>query len=153
VPLRERREDIGPLAAHFLQGTSAKLKTSELRLTEGDVRRLARYDWPGNVRELQNAIERGAILAHKGRLRIDLPEPMTAPRPNGNGTVAEARPTVLTDDERRARDRDNILSALAACGGKVFGRSGAAELLGVKPTTLASRIKSLGIQASRTAAE
>jgi transcriptional regulator with GAF, ATPase, and Fis domain len=149
VPLRERREDIGPLAAHFVQGAGAKLKTSELRLTEGDVRRLARYDWPGNVRELQNAIERGAILAQRGRLRIDLPDTAATPRSNGHGAVVEARPVVLTDDDRRARDRDNIQAALAACGGKVFGRGGAAELLGVKPTTLASRIKTLGIQAGR----
>jgi formate hydrogenlyase transcriptional activator len=56
---------------------------------------------------------------------------------------------VLTDEARRDRDRANIVAALEACGGKVFGRGGAAELLDVKPTTLASRIKSLGIRVSR----
>jgi transcriptional regulator with GAF, ATPase, and Fis domain len=58
---------------------------------------------------------------------------------------------VLTDDDRRARDRANILAALEACGGKVFGRGGAAEMLDVKPTTLASRIRSLGIRFDRAA--
>ena len=73
VPLRERREDIPLLAQHFLNSESKALK-SELRLSEGDARRLSRYDWPGNVRELQNVIERAAILAQNGRLRIDLPD-------------------------------------------------------------------------------
>ena len=60
------------------------------------------------------------------------------------------KPQVLTDDDRRERDRSNIMAALAACGGKVFGRGGAAELLDVKPTTLASRMKTLGIRPVRT---
>src|SRR5258705_6390525 len=73
VPLRERRDDIPLLAAHFVQGEARKLKRGDLKLTEGDVRRLMQYDWPGNVRELENAIERAAILARHARLRIDLP--------------------------------------------------------------------------------
>lgn len=60
------------LAQHFLSSESKSFK-SDLRLSEGDVRRLMQYDWPGNVRELQNVIERAAILAQNGRLRIDLP--------------------------------------------------------------------------------
>ena len=67
VPLRDRREDIPLLAQHFLMSESKELK-SDLRLSEGDARRLSRYDWPGNVRELQNVIERAAILAQNGRL-------------------------------------------------------------------------------------
>ena len=73
VPLRDRREDIPLLAQHFLMSESNELK-SDLRLSEGDARRLQRYDWPGNVRELQNVIERAAILSQNGRLRIDLPD-------------------------------------------------------------------------------
>ena len=139
VPLRERRDDIPLLAAHFVQGEGRKLKR-ELKLTEGDVRRLMQYDWPGNVRELENVIERAAILARHARLRIDLP----AARSAATSAPAQAD-RLLTDDERRERDRANILAALESCGGKVFGRGGAAELLDVKPTTLASRIKALGI--------
>jgi PAS domain S-box-containing protein len=148
VPLRDRREDIPLLAQHFLASESKSFK-SDLRLSEGDVRRLMQYDWPGNVRELQNVIERAAILAQNGRLRIDLPIqqggtelPAVSRRPK-NGTPQ----AILTDDEIREHERNNILTALKASGGKVFGKGGAAELLAVKPTTLASRIKSLGISA------
>jgi PAS domain S-box-containing protein len=148
VPLRDRREDIPLLAQHFLTSESKSFK-SDLRLSEGDVRRLMQYDWPGNVRELQNVIERAAILAQNGRLRIDLPiqqggaELPTASRRPKNGAPA----VILTDDEMREHERNNILAALKASGGKVFGKDGAADLLAVKPTTLASRIKSLGISA------
>jgi len=149
VPLRERPDDIPPLARHFLQAVAHKLKIPDLRLTEGDMRRLMQYAWPGNVRELQNVIEHAAILARHGRLHIDLPA-------RGIGRLPPGRPdpaSLLTEDERRERDRANIVAALDACGGKVFGPGGAAELLNVKPTTLASRIKTLGIVVKRTSAK
>jgi transcriptional regulator with GAF, ATPase, and Fis domain len=145
VPLRERPDDIPLLAMHLLDGACRKLRTGELRLTEADARRLTQYAWPGNVRELQNVIERAAILARNGRVRIDLPE-----SPAG-GRRAPAAGKILTDDDRRERDRTNIMAALEASGGKVFGQGGAAELLDVKPTTLASRIKTLGIRTERGA--
>ncbi|CAN5473708.1 sigma 54-interacting transcriptional regulator [soil metagenome] len=144
VPLRERREDIALLAQHFL--TSEKLK-SDLRLSEGDARKLARYDWPGNVRELQNVIERAAILAHNGRLRIDLPDSTAHPLPGR--LKAETRPAVMTSSDMRDFERSNIQAALAACSGKVFGPGGAADLLDLRPTTLASRMKALGIAGAR----
>lgn len=151
VPLRERREDIPLLAQHFLM--SEKLR-SDLRLSEGDARKLTRYDWPGNVRELQNVIERAVILAQNGRLRIDLPD---APGPHVSAatpgrTRADARPAVMTSAELRDLERSNIQAALAACNGKVFGPGGAADLLDLKPTTLASRMKALGIAGARTRA-
>lgn len=139
--LRERREDIPVLAAHFLSGVNRKLRVSSaLRISDPDMKRLSLYAWPGNARELQNVIERGAILARGGQIRIDLPEQVPAYR------IANAAAQVVTEDGRRDRDRANILAALEACGGKIFGHGGAAELLGVKPTTLASRIKTLGIR-------
>lgn len=145
VPLRERREDIPLLAQHFLTREGKALK-SNLRLSEGDARRLTRYDWPGNVRELQNVIERAAILSQNGRLRIDLPDGSGAQVLTGAARPkADARPTVMTSSEMRDHERANILAALEACAGKVFGPGGAAEMLDVKPTTLASRIKALGI--------
>jgi transcriptional regulator with GAF, ATPase, and Fis domain len=151
VPLRDRREDIPLLAQHFLLSESKALK-SDLRLSEGDARRLQRYDWPGNVRELQNVIERAAILAQNGRLRIDLPEPVGSHAPSGHGRPkAEARPAVMTAAELRDHERANILAALQACHGKVFGAGGAAAMLDVKPTTLASRMKALGLAAARAA--
>jgi transcriptional regulator with GAF, ATPase, and Fis domain len=153
VPLRERVDDIPLLAVHLLREATKKLKTGELRLTEGDARRLSAYAWPGNVRELQNVIERAAILARNGRVRIDLPDLAASAHLGRRAQAAGSKPPVLTDDDRRERDRINIMAALEACGGKVFGRGGAAEMLDVKPTTLASRIKTLGIRFERGAPE
>jgi PAS domain S-box-containing protein len=149
VPLRDRREDIPLLAQHFLTSESQELK-SDLRLSEGDARRLSRYDWPGNVRELQNVIERAAILAQNGRLRIDLPDAPGVHSASGSARQkAESRPAIMTSAELRDHERTNILAALEACNGKLFGRGGAAELLDIKPTTLASRIKALGLSSVR----
>ncbi|KAB1072447.1 sigma 54-interacting transcriptional regulator [Methylobacterium planeticum] len=148
VPLRERPEDIPLIAQHFLKGAARRLNIPEPRLTQGDVRRLTRYAWPGNVRELENVIERAAILAVRGRLRLDLPEADGGPAGDPAGPPAvTGRPA--TERERRARDRADIEAALAACGGKVFGPGGAAGLLDLKPTTLASRMKVLGIRRPR----
>jgi PAS domain S-box-containing protein len=145
APLRERRDDIAPLAFYFLDAAMRKLKTTGLTLSEGDVRRLGQYDWPGNVRELQNMIERAAIVARRGRVRIDLPETTGVQR----RPSVDARKSILTEEDRRERDRANIEAALAASGGKVFGPDGAADLLDIKPTTLASRMKTLGITPRR----
>lgn len=93
--------------------------------------------------ERENQLILRAAGEGNGRLRIDLPGGGTRHTANQNGAA------LLTDDERRERDRANILAALEACGGKVFGQGGAAELLNVRPTTLASRIKALGIAVSR----
>ena len=91
-------------------------------------------------------IERAAILAQNGRLRIDLPDVAgVAPSPGTTRVKADSRPAVMTASEMRAHERANILAALAACSGKVFGPGGAAEMLDIKPTTLASRIKALGL--------
>lgn len=145
VALRDRREDIALLAQHFLMSESKALK-SDLRLSEADARKLARYDWPGNVRELQNVIERAAILAQNGRLRIDLPDHSGQPAtPTPDLRKGDARAAILTDDEMRERERANIAAALERCNGKVSGAGGAAELLAMKSTTLASRIKVLGL--------
>ncbi|NVN84611.1 MAG: sigma 54-interacting transcriptional regulator [Rhodopseudomonas sp.] len=147
VPLRERREDIPLLAQHFL--SSEKELKSGLRLSQGDAKRLSRYDWPGNVRELQNVIERATILAQNGRLRFDLPETPGHPAPGPHRHKGDAAPAVMTAAELRDLERANIAAALRACNGKVFGNDGAAALLDIKPTTLASRIKALGIAAQR----
>ncbi len=145
VPLRERVDDVAPLALHFLRHAERKLKTSGLGLSEADVRRLAGYGWPGNVRELQNVIERAAILARNGRLTIDLPgSSIRLPVP---GPLAPAGPGVLTEENRRARDRHNLVAALELAGGKVSGPGGAAERLGLRPTTFASRLKVHGLDA------
>ena len=102
----------------------------------------------GNVRELQNVIDRFAIVSHGGPLRLSdlLPQPRPAERPK---TLPPAV-VVLTEADLKERLRGNIEAALESSGGRVYGRDGAAARLGVKPTTLMSRIKVLGIKRSRS---
>src|SRR5207253_1336610 len=131
------------LAEHCLQGSARKAGRPTPRLTLATVQRLQQYDWPGNVRELQHVLERAVITSTGGRLTVELPSPPSAPRvPEG---LAGADDRVWTDAEIRRLEADNIRAALKAANAKVSGPGGAAELLGLKPTTLASRIKSLGI--------
>ena len=146
-PLREHADDIPLLAGHFLQQAAQRLRLPVPKLTEAHVRLLQSYDWPGNVRELQNAAERALILAQRGSLHFDLPNaelqaPTVSASPDGNG----ASGPILTEREVRLFERQNILAALEKSGWKVHGNGGAAALLGVKPTTLISRIKKLGLK-------
>ena len=115
-------------------------------MTLAAVQRLQQYDWPGNVRELQHVLERAVITSTGSRLNVELPSA------TGAGRIPEASAaadSVRTDAEIRELEGDNIRAALKAANGKVSGPGGAAELLGLKPTTLASRIRSLGILPSR----
>jgi transcriptional regulator with GAF, ATPase, and Fis domain len=140
-PLRQRVEDIPLLAEHFVTHSARKLGRVRPRLTLATVQQLQRYPWPGNVRELQHVIERAVITSTGGRLHVELPAGSTpVPQP-----LVGAADGVRTEAEMRQVEADNIRAALRATGGKVSGPGGAAELLGLKPTTLASRIKSLGI--------
>jgi formate hydrogenlyase transcriptional activator len=143
-PLRERREDIPPLVEHFLAQSARRMSRPAMRITQAAQSQLTAHDWPGNVRELQNTVERAVILSREGPLRFDLP------RPDASGiTLAHPRttpgPALLTRDELKRQERDGIAAALRQTGGKIFGPGGAAELLGMKPTTLASRIAALRI--------
>jgi PAS domain S-box-containing protein len=146
VPLRDRPEDISLLAQHALDGVSRKLKQPKLRLTASDIERLRAYDWPGNVRELENVIERGAILAFDGRLRISLPVKAPAASQARQARETAEAGAIVTEAERRRRDKQNIEAALRTAEGRIFGAGGAAELLGIPPTTLASRMKTLDIE-------
>ncbi|WP_447785009.1 sigma 54-interacting transcriptional regulator [Pseudomonas germanica] len=139
--LRERRSDIPLLASHFLQLIGARLNMPGHRLSKGDMALLQAYDWPGNIRELQNVIERALITATGAELNIDLPNAAVSSQVE----VVEVHSRIMTEQELRTLERDNLSAAMAACGGKLFGKDGAAELLGIKPTTLASRLKKLGI--------
>jgi len=145
VPLRQRREDIPLIATHIVRTSALRLGRPAPQLTRGGIEQLMDYDWPGNVRELENVIERAVILSQDGRLSFGMPgRPPRRPLPVA---AADAPPSsLLTEEERRERDRANIRDALHVCGGRVSGPGGAARLLGVKPTTLASRLKALGIR-------
>lgn len=143
TPLRERPSDIPGLAAHFLDLSCARLNVAKPQLTKAHVEALKSYAWPGNARELQNVVERAAILARNGVLRFDLPGLGGPVESQATGTAAPGR--VLTAGEMAHFERDNIRRALDACGGRVSGKGGAAEMLDMKPTTLYSRLKALGI--------
>lgn len=144
VPLRERKEDIPLLVKNFLESPARKGQAGRLKVRAKDMERLNEYAWPGNVRELQNVLERGIILAQGGWLRVDLPLE-TAPRKRAETPEARPSRTVRAEAERRAEMQRDIEDALRASKGKVSGRGGAAESLGIKATTLASRIKAFGI--------
>lgn len=146
-PLRKRREDVPLLAAHFLELTARKLNHPKPKLSQANMNQLQTYDWPGNVRELQNLIERAVITSQSNKLHFDLPAVKTSqeasiPSPKSN----QADERVLTFEEIRQLERNNILAALKQTGGKVFGPAGAAELLDTRPTTLTSRIKRMGLK-------
>jgi PAS domain S-box-containing protein len=143
-PLRERREDIAPLVAHFVRQSARRMNRPEPQISKLALEQLSIYQWPGNVRELQNMIERAVILWRDGPLTFDLPDSM----PLGTEGAAAApvpNAAVLTRDELKRQERDAIVKALKQTKGKVSGRGGAAEMLGMKPSTLSSRISSLGI--------
>jgi PAS domain S-box-containing protein len=143
--LRERTMDIPQLAAHFLEQVGLRLNMPGRRLRRTDIERLQHYGWPGNIRELQNVIERALITSRGPDVSIDLPEGDARPLPITEEPAADTPPQVLTDEQIRKLEVDNMQAALAAAKGRLFGRGGAAELLGLKPTTLASRMKRLGI--------
>jgi transcriptional regulator with GAF, ATPase, and Fis domain len=145
-PLRARKEDIAQLATHIISRVSKKHRIPAPRLGPEDVECLQRYDWPGNVRELQNVIERAVILSKGVRLRLDIALASGAGASGGSLWPSDNRDdVVLTDRECRDRERANVMRALERSAGRVYGRGGAAELLGINATTLASRLRALKI--------
>jgi transcriptional regulator with GAF, ATPase, and Fis domain len=139
-PLRARKQDIPLLARAFVARAARKLGVPLPRLDQAELAALLAYDWPGNVRELENVLERAVILG-RGELAIEIPR-RSASRDVDLGAI-------VTKSDLEAAMRRSIASALERSGGKIYGPGGAAELLGVKPTTLASRIRALGIPAGR----
>lgn len=136
-PLRERAEDIPILVAHLLGLACKKLGCAPPTVTEGAMRKLQQYDWPGNVRELANVIERGAIVSQSGKLMVEI---QTAAPARARQTSA-----VLTEAEIEQIRVANTIACLKQAEGRVSGKGGAADLLGVRPTTLYSRLKKLGL--------
>ena len=128
----ERKEDIDPLANHFLKIHASKNDEPVKQLRSADLAKLMQYDWPGNVRELENIIERGILLGDGKEFRFPTLG-LSLPKDMGGHT--------LRDNERR-----HILWALEQTRWKVRGKGGAAALLEIHPSTLAFRMKKLGIK-------
>ncbi len=147
-PLRSRKEDIGPLAAHLVHLTCRQLRVPEFALDAEQIAHLSAYDWPGNVRELQNVIERAVIMCSEGQLQFE--------ELNG-GRFPESMPVLalcsrvsadafLTEERWMELESENLRAVLRRAGGRVGGPGGAAELLGIRPTTLRSRLRARGIR-------
>jgi len=156
-PLRRRADDVIQLAVHFLEQVCREFGRSAPMLTQGQVEALRLYDWPGNVRELKNVIERAVILSRGGALRLDLslPEtgvvsPASVPAPANNALAStgagQASATFLTEAEMKEQQRANLIAALNAANWKISGKGGAADRLGMRPTTLTDRIRALRIK-------
>ncbi len=147
-PLRERQEDVVQLAQHFLQQTCNDFGRKSMTLTHRQAETIKQYDWPGNVRELKNVIERAVILSQGNVLRLDLSLPTTAVSNVSAATVIAGQDEhgILTEKAMKELQKKNLLAALKQTNWRVSGKEGAAELLGVRPTTLTDRIKTLGIK-------
>ncbi|BCB73247.1 transcriptional regulator [Vreelandella aquamarina] len=150
VPLRKRIEDVPLLARYFLHRACLKFNKPGVRIPPAQLDVLTRYPWPGNIRELENVIERQVIVTQDQRLSFDdllLVEPLsrhTAFNETSHDS-SELPDHLLTEQALCHQQRCNALKALKAANGKVSGAGGAAELLGMKPTTLTSRLRKWGI--------
>jgi PAS domain S-box-containing protein len=145
-PLRDRGEDIVQLAQHFLEQTCVDFGREPMTLTRTQVENLRRYNWPGNIRELKNVIERAVILSTGNVLRLDVSMPDLKSDAGSMGVVEQTTDSVLTEKDMREFQKRNTTAALKQSNWRVSGDSGAANLLGVKPTTLADRIRTYGIK-------
>ncbi len=148
-PLRDRKEDIGLIAKHFMKNYSRRHNLKTENLTEENIRDLESYDWPGNIRELQNVIERALITAQDGALIFDLRSKSNFLSRSSEGISAKEPPTVddvFTVEEEKDRNRKNIIIALQKSNWKVYGSDGAAKKLGLHPQTLTNKMKKLEIK-------
>ncbi|MFT3928523.1 MAG: sigma 54-interacting transcriptional regulator [Myxococcales bacterium] len=148
-PLRERIEDVVPLAEYFVASYAMRFARRGLVLSTADRERLTSYHWPGNVRELANVMERSVILSTDDRLQVLIPQAHPAPSlpPASMAETPESavvRPTTIAS--LRELEIEMIRAALEESAGRVSGKDGAAERLGLSPSTLRDRIKALGLR-------
>lgn len=151
-PLRDRSEDLRPLAEHFAHRAAVRFGLPEFEITAPDLARLAAYPWPGNIRELGAVIDRAALLGRGHRLALAAalgdtsPHFPPSPAPSASADhPAVIRPITTLDDTVR----DAIRAALDQCRGKIEGPGGAAAILGLNPNTLRSKMKKLGVPSTR----
>lgn len=143
-PLRDRVEDILPLTRHFVEQICQDLRRPTLRIGRQTAEMLQRHNWPGNIRELRNVIER-AIIMSKGK-RLELMLSTSNPPTDSSVVTHQVNDDFLTDAEMNMQVKTNILNVLRLTNWRVSGDGGAAELLGLKPSTLAYRMRTFGIE-------
>lgn len=139
-PLRERKEDIPLLAEHFIHRFATKMAKKINRIDANSLHQIQQHSWPGNIRELQNVIERSIIIGDTDEFILD------------ETCVLRQTPTRALPSELVDQERNIIETALAESVGRVYGPSGAAAKLGIPPSTLDSKIKTLKIDKRRFAA-
>jgi transcriptional regulator with GAF, ATPase, and Fis domain len=139
-PLRERKEDLELLASRFVRLAARGMNEPVPRLGPAELRKLEEYDWPGNLAELRGVIERALLLSGNGPLRLDLA------LGGGSHDAVGRQGWFVTESELKRQERENLLAALDYAQWKIYGPGGAADLLGMKATTLASRLRALGIE-------
>jgi len=130
-PLRERLDDVPLLVQHFVEEFSAAFGKRIESVSSASLLALQQHAWPGNVRELRNAVERAMVVGTGPRLTIPIPMPLTTP---------QSRSLKLADVQR-----EHIRGVLASVGWRIRGKAGAAERLGLRPTTLETRMARLGL--------
>jgi DNA-binding NtrC family response regulator len=138
-PLRQRKEDIPPLTAHFVEKFCSRLGRKILQIPQKAIEQLQAYDFPGNVRELENLIERAVIISPADKLT--LPPLQDKKRKN-----SEEEGLLLSLEEN---ERQHILRALKATKGRIHGEEGAAKILQINASTLRSRMEKLGIKLNK----
>ena len=145
-PLRERAEDIGSLATHFLETICCELGREPLALTKQQAAMLQRHQWPGNIRELRNVMERSVILTKGSRLRLDLAMGGAPKDEETPGLLESEALQYLTETEFRASETRNLIAVLKAANWRVWGPDGAAAMLGISPSTMSYRMNAFGIK-------
>jgi formate hydrogenlyase transcriptional activator len=135
-PLRERREDIQLLVHFFVSRLSRRMQKRIRSVPKAAMEALVNADWPGNIRELENFIERCVILTQGDELNV----PRTELRKSAGHTVVPAAVSTFEEAERQA-----IIDALKTASGRIAGKGGAAECLGLKRTTLQNKMRRLNI--------
>ncbi|MBO0723164.1 MAG: sigma 54-interacting transcriptional regulator [Blastocatellia bacterium] len=139
-PLRERGDDIVLLANHFVQKFRLRFKKKIDAISQRSLDRLREYTWPGNIRELENFIERAVLLSKGETLTFDSPASQNGETDRSSGRSGNALRTM------EEMERDYISEVLNHTKGMIAGKGGAAEILGLPPSTLRSRMKKLGIK-------
>lgn len=146
-PLRERVADIPPLAQHFLNNLCQQLGRKPMTLSHAQVARLKQHLWPGNIRELKNVIERAVIFsADSKKLKLEMALPITQATQNIGPETSFANAEILTEIEFRQLEKANLRKVMQKTGWKISGDGGAAELLGIKASTLAYRLGQFGLK-------
>jgi transcriptional regulator with GAF, ATPase, and Fis domain len=151
-PLKDRTDDIPLLASHFIEKLAKDMNLHKPELTKANIFDLQAYRWPGNVRELENTIERAMILSSSSK-KLNFSSILDTDDAHliSDRTAEQVSNTdaILSEADLRELERENMIRALRHCNWKIYRADGAAQLLGIKPTTLIERMKRMNIRKPR----